>query len=53
MTNIAKMKNMRRKMKKMLYEKLLNIQNELKAPKSQFNNFGKYKYRNAIKEEIL
>ena len=35
----------------MIYEKLLNIQNELKAPKSQFNTFGKYKYRNA--EDIL
>ena len=35
----------------MIYEKLLNIQNELKAPKSQFNDFGKYKYRNA--EDIL
>ena len=30
-----------------IYEKLLNIQNELKAPKLQFNAFGKYKYRNA------
>ncbi len=35
----------------MIYEKLLNIQNELKAPKSQYNAFGKYKYRNA--EDIL
>lgn len=26
---------------------LTQIQNELKAPKSQYNNFGKYKYRNA------
>lgn len=34
-----------------IYEKLLNIQNELKAPKNQFNNFGNYKYRNA--EDIL
>ena len=32
-------------------QKLLNIQNELKAPKSQYNTFGKYKYRNA--EDIL
>ena len=32
-------------------EKILNIQNELKAPKSQWNNFGKYNYRNA--EDIL
>lgn len=30
---------------------LVNIQNELKAPKNQFNNFGKYKYRSA--EDIL
>jgi hypothetical protein len=34
-----------------MYSKLLNIQSELKAPKSQTNNFGKYKYRNA--EDIL
>jgi len=31
--------------------KLLAIQNELKAPKSQYNNFGKYNYRNC--EDIL
>jgi hypothetical protein len=31
--------------------KLLNVQSELKAPKNQFNNFGKYKYRN--QEDIL
>ena len=30
---------------------LLKIQSELKAPKSQFNSFGKYKYRNC--EDIL
>lgn len=30
---------------------LTRIQNELKAPKSQFNTFGKYKYRNA--EDIM
>lgn len=29
----------------------MNIQNELKAPKSQFNKFGNYKYRNT--EDIL
>jgi len=34
-----------------LYEKLVDIQGRLKAPKSQFNNFGKYKYRNC--EDIL
>ena len=28
-----------------IYEKLLNVQTELKAPKGQFNAFGKYKYR--------
>ena len=32
-------------------EKLTLIQNELKAPKSQFNAFGKYSYRN--QEDIL
>lgn len=34
-----------------VYEKLINIQSELKAPKSQYNSFGKYKYRNC--EDIL
>lgn len=34
-----------------VYEKLMNIQSELKAPKSQYNSFGKYKYRNL--EDIL
>lgn len=32
-------------------EKLLEIQTELKAPKSQYNSFGKYNYRNC--EDIL
>ena len=32
-------------------EKLIEVQNELKAPKNLTNNFGKYKYRNA--EQIL
>ena len=32
-------------------ERLLNAQSELKAPKSNFNSFGKYKYRSA--EDIL
>jgi hypothetical protein len=32
-------------------KELVHIQNELKAPKSQFNKFGGYKYRNA--EDIL
>ncbi len=34
-----------------IYEKLLSIQTELKAPKSQHNSFGKYNYRNC--EDIL
>lgn len=32
-------------------EALKNIQQKLKAPKNQYNNFGKYKYRNC--EDIL
>lgn len=32
-------------------ERLVAVQNELKAPKNQYNQFGKYKYRNA--EDIL
>lgn len=34
-----------------VYEKLLSVQTELKAPKSQYNSFGKYNYRNC--EDIL
>lgn len=34
-----------------IYEKLLAIQQELKAPKGQYNSFGKYKYRSC--EDIL
>ena len=34
-----------------LHKKLVSIQGELKAPKNQFNSFGKYKYRSA--EDIL
>ena len=34
-----------------IYEKLLNIQAELKAPKNQYNSFGKYHYRSC--EDIL
>ena len=34
-----------------VYEKLIAIQSELKAPKSQYNSFGKYAYRNC--EDIL
>lgn len=36
---------------KKVYEKLLSVQNMLKAPKSQYNAFGKYNYRNC--EDIL
>jgi hypothetical protein len=35
----------------MIEERLAKIQRELKAPKGQFNNFGKYKYRSC--EDIL
>ena len=34
-----------------LWQRLANVQKELKAPKGQFNSFGKYKYRSA--EDIL
>lgn len=34
-----------------IYEKLTKLQNELKAPKNQKNDFGKYNYRSA--EDIL
>ena len=34
-----------------VYEKLSKVQTELKAPKGQYNNFGKYKYRSC--EDIL
>lgn len=34
-----------------IYEKLTQIQNELKAPKNQFNAFGNYNYRSC--EDIL
>lgn len=34
-----------------IYQKLMHIQNKLKAPKNQYNSFGKYKYRNC--EDIL
>ena len=29
-----------------IYAKLIKVQNELKAPKNQYNSFGKYAYRN-------
>ena len=35
----------------MVYKKLLQIQTSLKAPKSQYNKFGNYNYRNC--EDIL
>lgn len=34
-----------------MLEKLLKVQSELKAPKGQYNAFGKYKYRSA--EDVL
>lgn len=34
-----------------IYEKLSKVQKELKAPKGQYNSFGKYKYRSC--EDIL
>ena len=34
-----------------VYEKLLSVQSELKAPKGQYNSFGKYNYRSC--EDIL
>lgn len=34
-----------------VYAKLINIQSKLKAPKNQYNSFGKYNYRNC--EDIL
>lgn len=34
-----------------IYSKLIAIQSELKAPKGQYNSFGKYKYRSC--EDIL
>lgn len=34
-----------------IFSKLLSIQNELKAPKNQYNKFGKYNYRSC--EDIL
>lgn len=34
-----------------IYQKLLNIQAELKAPKNQYSEFGKYNYRSC--EDIL
>ena len=36
---------------KTIDEVLLDVQNELKAPKNQYNSFGKYKYRST--EDVL
>ena len=36
---------------KTIFEKMVEIQKDLKAPKGQTNNFGKYKYRSC--EDIL
>lgn len=38
-------------MSKNIYQKLLEIQNELNCPKNQFNKFGNYSYRSC--EDIL
>ena len=38
-------------LKSKINEKLSNIQKELKAPKSQYNSFGKYNYRSC--EDIV
>ena len=37
--------------RKAVYSKLVNIQEKLKAPKNQYNSYGKYSYRNC--EDIL
>lgn len=42
---------MAEKKEKNLYESLIEIQRKLKAPKGQYNSFGKYKYRSC--EDIL
>ena len=36
---------------KNVYKKLMEVQSKLKAPKSQYNSFGKYSYRSC--EDIL
>ncbi len=41
----------KRKRRTKMYNKLLAVQTELKAPKGQYNSFGKYKYRSC--EDIL
>jgi hypothetical protein len=42
---------MARTRREIAMEKLIKVQKELKAPKNQYNSFGKYKYRSA--EDIL
>ena len=37
--------------KKTVYQKLMNVQHKLKAPKNQWNKFGNYRYRSC--EDIL
>ena len=34
-----------------VYLKLVKVQSELKAPKSQYNSFGKYSYRIYLNKE--
>ena len=34
-----------------VYEKLMTVQTKLRAPKGQYNSFGKYSYRSC--EDIL
>lgn len=48
---IQKIKEREQKTEEISVPVLTKIQNELKAPKSQFNKFGNYSYRNA--EDIL
>ena len=51
MEDIAKQATLDDVRTKNIYEKLSFIQCELKAPKNQYNSFGKYNYRNC--EDIL
>lgn len=50
-TEIKIKKKRRTKKMKEINIKLMNIQQELKAPKGQYNSFGKYAYRSC--EDIL
>ena len=49
--NLEKTENIENIKEMNVYEKLINIQKELKAPKSNYNDFGKYNYRSC--EDIL